>query len=845
MSALPPTRRTWSESVYALLLYLYPSTFREKYGEELRATFRDWRGEGREGVTGLLAFGGAVLLDVLRSAPQQWADTIRAGLSATEPPGKPRPSYLMAAVAGVCVFSLYALTLAPSIGFWDSGEYTAAAHTLGIPHPPGSPLFVLLVHAWDVLLSPTGLSPAVRINLFSAFLSAASHAFWFLVVERALLSMAEARWMRWIGASAAVVLSATTFTVWNQSNVNEKVYSISFFTTALVSWLILRWRDSGHSTDRLVLISFILGLTGTNHLMGVLVAPALLVFVLLVDHRALLRPRFWLGALPAVAVALTVQFFLPLRAAQKPIIAQGQPECATVAEAVRSVYTWGGGGCEALSAMLSRDQYGKPSVLLDPSVFPQQVVARTIDQVGSQLLNYLQYFDWQWARGISGADPVLGGLRPLVTLLFLGLGIAGARSHWRRDRHSAAFIGTLFFTLSVGLVGYMNFRYGLALDWARFPERSMHEVRERDYFFLIGFSVWGLWAGMGLVEMWSWAAGRVSQVVSRPWLVTSPALAFAILPLALNWSWATRADDYTPRDFAYNVLMGVEPYGVLVTNGDNDTFPLWYLQEVEGIRRDVTVMVGEYLNTPWYVKQLRQLTEPCPPGVDPLARPTRIVCQRPMEGADLPAALVQAGWGQDERPPPDSVFPLSDEEIDAIASQYIITDRPLAFNVGKMEATIEAGTPLLPADTFVAAMLRATAGERPIHFMPGSSTVSKLGLWDYTVRQGLTWRIAVTGLPPEDDGGSIVHLPESRPAGMAGAAIDLPLTEFLLSKVYLRRGRILDPSAPWVDAATINIPAQYVFAHLAAGYGHSVEGAGAEAERQFRQAEWWEGVLTN
>src|SRR5690606_22100352 len=150
---------------------------------------------------------------------------------------------------------------------------------------------------------------------------------------------------------------------------------------------------------------------------------------------------------------------------------------------------------------------------------------------------------------------------------------------------------------------------------------------------------------------------RVSQIVSRPRLVTSPALALAVLPLALNWSWATRAEDYTPRDFAYNVLMSVEPYGVLVTNGDNDTFPLWYLQEVEGIRRDVTVMVSEYLNTPWYVKQLRQLTEPCPPGIDPAANPSRIICQRPMESAELPFPLIQAGWGQDTGPPPDSVFP--------------------------------------------------------------------------------------------------------------------------------------------------------------------------------------------
>src|SRR5690606_39597248 len=146
---------------------------------------------------------------------------------------------------------------------------------------------------------------------------------------------------------------------------------------------------------------------------------------------------------------------------------------------------------------------------------------------------------------------------------------------------------------------------------------EMHEVRERDYFFIVGFSVWGLWAGLGIAALWQRltdsiaarvAAAAESGGMQRARLFAAPVLALALIPLVFNWAWASRALDYAARDWAYNLLMSVEPYGVLFTNGDNDTFPLWYLQEVEGIRRDVTVIVMSYLNTPWYVKQLRQLT---------------------------------------------------------------------------------------------------------------------------------------------------------------------------------------------------------------------------------------------
>lgn len=833
--------RPGADRLYAFLLHVLPGEFRREFAGEMLGAFEEWyRWRRGLGVQAGARFWAAALGDLARSAVREWGVEVRRRLvRGGDTGGAYRPPYGEAALAGVAVLTLYVATLAPTIAFWDAAEYVTVAHILGIPHPPGNPLFVLVAHGWERLLSPLGLPVAVSINLFSATFSAAAHAFWFLVVHRSLAGWTEDRLLRSIGAAAAVVLSATAFTVWNQSNVNEKVYTLSFFTTALVSWLLIRWRDGGRGTKMLLVVSFLVALTATNHLMGVLVAPAVAVFVLMVDRRELLRRRLWAGGIALAMLGLSVQFFLPIRAAQQPILAEGGPECESVSGMVASVYTWGRAGrCEALSHVLQRKQYVKPPVTADPT---DPRLPRSASLVAAQLANYAQYFNWQWARSVAGHDPLFGGPRSLFTLAFLLLGVVGARRHWLSDRQSAAYLGTLFLTLSLGLVLYLNFKYGYAIGWDRFPEREMHEVRERDYFFLIGFGIWGLWAGIGLAAVWAAAAERLRGRLPLARLAAAPILAVGLLPVVLNWGWASRADDYAARDWAYNALMSVAPYGVLVTNGDNDTFPLWFLQEVEGLRRDVTIVNTEYVKSDWYVRQLRELTRPCPPGVDPADQPTRIVCQRPFDAADLPAPLVEAGWAQHVKPPEDSIFPLTDDEIDSISRNAFVTREPLTLHAGNIQTTILPGTPMGPQDIFAAAMLQATLDQRPVHFMPGSPIAHRLGLYNRTVRHGVVWKLH-NGPPPADANGGVVPLPDHTVTQGAGAAIDLPLTDTLVWDVYLRRGRIVDPSAPWMDAA-VRIPMQYVSAHYTAAQAYAAHGGTAAAERHMRRADWWLAVL--
>ena len=161
-----------------------------------------------------------------------------------------RPSYLAATVAGGLTFLLYLITLAPETAMWDTSEYIAAAYTLGLPHPPGNPFFVLIGRVFAIL--PIAPSIAMRVNLLAALSSAASAAMWFLITERVLVGWFDKRWQRITGGALAVLIGATAFTVWSQSVVNEKVYTVSLAGLAICAWLTVRWCDDpdGPRADR-------------------------------------------------------------------------------------------------------------------------------------------------------------------------------------------------------------------------------------------------------------------------------------------------------------------------------------------------------------------------------------------------------------------------------------------------------------------------------------------------------------------------------------------------------------------------------------------------------------------
>jgi hypothetical protein len=680
-----------------------------------------------------------------------------------------RPPYGAAAAVGLAVLGIYTLTLAPTTAFWDTSEYIATAHILGIPHPPGNPLFLVVARAWSVLLAPLGLPVAVRINLLAATTSAASAGFLFLVAQRILSHHLGGGWQAGVGAAAAALLGATAFTVWNQSNVNEKVYTLSVLVIAAVTWLATLWRDRRHlpGSERYLLVALFLMVLGTtNHLMSILPAPALLVLVALSDFRAPLRPAFLLRAVPLVLLGLSLNFFLPIRAADDPVINEGDPTCESMTGAAVAIYSNGTWGCPALADNLSRKQYQKPDFLRE-----------RMAPLKSQLLNYYQYFDWQWSRGLDASE-LPGTARTPFTLFFLALGLTGLYAAFRADRALGAYLAVLALTLSVALVYYLNFKYGYSLS----PEitgPNTHEVRERDYFFIGSFVLWGMLSGVGL----AWAWGAVASVVRHPRraLLTSPLLTAAFIPLVLNWSWATRAGDYAARDWAFDLLQSVEPYGVLFTNGDNDTFPLWYLQEVEGIRQDVTVIVGEYLNTTWYVKQLQELT-----------RPDR---QRHFDPSSAPGL-----YDEPAAPPSDAVIAMPQEWMDRVTFAELGEDFTLPLP--GLNVTYPAGTRLTRLQQLALSIIHDAGAERPIYFASSGGLMAQLGLRPWAIRYGLTSKLVLRGEDQALPEGVVRGTPE-----YGGEAYHVERSLRLYQEVYRYRG--IRDRPIWQDRSTLNVPYYY------------------------------------
>jgi hypothetical protein len=633
-----------------------------------------------------------------------------------------QPPYGAAVVAALLVFLLYAVTLAPSTAMWDTSEYITAAYVLGIPHPPGNPFFVLLGHIFTML--PIAPTVAQRVNVMAALTSAASAGIWFLVTERVLAAWLEARWLRLVGAAAAVLIGATAFTVWDQSIVNEKVYTVSLLFFAIVAWLMVRWSDDpdGPRAGRLlVMTAFLIGLGYTNHPAGFLAIPAVGVAILARRPQVLLDWRLMLRCILVFALGLTPFVFEPLRAAQFPALNEGDTTSCETHLAVSctvSQETW-----ERAMAHVTREQYGKPDI------------ADRQAPLSAQFGMYWLYFKWQWIRDVSGRHP---GLQNAAAALFLLLGLLGVCVHWRYDRRSLWFFGTLFLTVTPALIYYMNFKYGSS-QAPDLGQTVVREARDRDYFYLWSFSVWSVWVALGLVWVWeSLAAGaadltrtllRTSNggrhaIPTRAWLAAAPVLAIAFIPFAANHRVAPRREQVATRDLARDLLNSVEPYGILVTVGDNDLFPLWYAQEVEGVRKDVLVVTTALLGTNWYAGELLQ-------------RPLY-----PYDSLAGPAVYRGRTWPKPQRPLLTMTMAQSRQVPEYVPlSTNVIFRKPGTPLVAQIDPAHLPFHVLTRDQIFVLHMIADNSG-RPLFFSTTDGPYpNELGLGNYLLTEGLARKL--------------------------------------------------------------------------------------------------------
>ena len=696
---------------------------------------------------------------------------------------------IAAAFAFLASLFIYLRTIAPTVSFWDCGEFIACSHILGIPHPPGAPLYLLIGRIFSMI--PFAQDIALRVNLISALTSALTVMLAYLIIVRLI--------KQWRGTPKSnqdlfiLVFSgllgalsfAFTDTFWFNA-VEAEVYAISMFFTAIIFWLILVWlekTEENGSERYLLLIAYLVGLAIGVHLQMILMLPAVFMIVYykvleLRGEKITLVNILVLGLLTAVvfaaiypgivqwlprmagkfsiwsvvilllfvfsliiyavknkktilAVSLMAFFLvvtgystytmLYIRSGLNPAIDENDPE--TMENMVKYVNreqygTWG---------WLPRRYPGIRHEYEYKQMYPNRSYAmhsfnKQMDFLWNYQIKkmYLRYFSWQFiGKGATlGQDGFIQEnltARGLFALPFL-IGLIGMVHHFYRHwRHALSIFAILILT-GVAIVLYLN--------------QEDPQARERDYVYVGSFFAFSIWIGMGLTALLEW----VQEAIKKPrmlWLTMAgiTLLLFIVSPvklLAFNYESHDRTGNYVAYDYSYNILQSCEPDAILFTNGDNDTFPLWFLQFVNNIRPDVRVVNLSLLNTPWYIKQLKT-EEPRVPISLSLAEIDQLDIMRwqkqtlkiPVPDSERLSALagLQRIYGDDEIPEPP---------VDHIRVEV---------------APTILGQGLRVQDFMILNIIYANNWRKPVYFAVTVSNDNKLNFDDYLRMDGLTFKL--------------------------------------------------------------------------------------------------------
>ena len=340
---------------------------------------------------------------------------------------------------------------------------------------------------------------------------------------------------------------------------------------------------------------------------------------------------------------------------------------------------------------------------------------------------YTKYFGWQYGGN-------------LLTVLFTAVGLYGAFRHWQTEKKSFWFWLTVFLITGPILNTYMNFKLGYS-QFSEFPQ-EMHEVRERDYFFIVSFVFFGVWSGIGLAAIAdklrrAFAVGSAGAKMSRGAFAAAGALILlpCFVPLIANYSEADRSGNLIPSQYARNIMNSLEPGGIVFTNGDNDTFPLWYIQEVEHVRQDCRVVNLSLLNTTWYIRQMRD---------------------------------------QEPKVP----ISYTDEQIERMMPMRLPKD--YEFRYGDIDLKFAEGSIMYVKDYILLDILRTNKWNKPIYFTTTVPASNRADLTPYLTLEGAVYRVnpvKASELAKGDE--NLQPLPQ-----MEDVYINIAKTDSLLNEVY-------------------------------------------------------------
>lgn len=575
-------------------------------------------------------------------------------------------------------------TAYPTITWWDSSSYSLAAATLGINSPPGSLLLTLV--GWPVARMSVGMSPAHALNLFAAFLASITAM---LVCITALRMRHRAgggttnqiTWPAAIGAAFGALAFAFSATPWSYAT-RFTPYVLSALFTGLILWTMIRWWNDADRPDAwrwLALLGVLFGLDFSVHRTNALLIPAALVWILLRDPSLLRSTRAILAGAVGLAAGLAVQLLLiPIAIYTHSSLNFSDPRDLSRFWDYVTIKQLGG------------------SFLLQ--LFPRKSPILSVQ--AADLLHVLgeNFMHWAGPAGVLGVLPVIAALVGLVTL-------------WRGNRRLGIAVSLLLLIQSSVTVLYFN----IPADYFRTFDRHYLPV-------CVTIAVL---IACGLSAAMEWAAAvRREQSLGAALPIAVLGAAVPVAQLLTNWTMQDASKRYFARDYAANALQSLPPNAIYFTVGDNDTFPVMYLQSVEGVRPDVTILNLSVANIPEWPDQLMRRDPSLPLSLS----------------IDQRRALSDHPWRDTSL-----VVPVAE-----LPEQVGLAPRTPMLPSITLDVRPANGPRMLPAEVVLLDIVRTNAWRRPLTFAITGTRSAMEWLALYGRLDGLYYRVVPLRDPSPD-----------------------------------------------------------------------------------------------